>query len=198
MNWTKRDEKMRHAEHKITLEERSRTFQDFYATPAPITEALLEVEDFTGTIWEPACGKGHISEVLKAHKLDVYSSDIKDRGYGEVADFFDTVRDCDAVVTNPPYSDYHHIYFAAHALHVARTKVALLLPLTFLETPRRSRFLIDNPPKAVYVFSYRIWLLRQGFVVDGGSKWRRGAAEFGSAGLVKVSERQEWCVAEEV
>jgi hypothetical protein len=35
-------------------------------------------------------------------------------------------------------------------------------------------------------------------LVDGGSKWRRGAAEFGSAGLVKVSERQEWCVAEEV
>jgi hypothetical protein len=34
--------------------------------------------------------------------------------------------------------------------------------------------------------------------VDGGSKWRRGAAEFGGAGLVKVSERQEWCVAEEV
>jgi hypothetical protein len=39
---------------------------------------------------------------------------------------------------------------------------------------------------------------REYLCVDGGSKWRRGAAEFGSAGLVKVSERQEWCVAEEV
>jgi hypothetical protein len=27
--------------------------------------------------------------------------------------------------------------------------------------------------------------------VDGGSKWRRGAAEFGGAVLVKVSERRE-------
>jgi hypothetical protein len=35
-------------------------------------------------------------------------------------------------------------------------------------------------------------------VVDGGSKWRRGAAEFGGAVLVKFSERREWCVAEEV
>jgi hypothetical protein len=34
--------------------------------------------------------------------------------------------------------------------------------------------------------------------VDGGSKWRRGAAEFGGAVLVKFSERREWCVAEEV
>jgi len=36
------------------------------------------------------------------------------------------------------------------------------------------------------------------FAVDGGSKWRRGAAEFGGAVLVKFSERREWCVAEEV
>jgi len=34
--------------------------------------------------------------------------------------------------------------------------------------------------------------------VDGGSKWRRGAAEFGGAVLVKFSERREWCVAGEV
>jgi DNA polymerase-3 subunit epsilon len=32
--------------------------------------------------------------------------------------------------------------------------------------------------------------------VDGGSKWRRGAAEFGGAVLVKVSERRE-CVSRE-
>jgi hypothetical protein len=34
--------------------------------------------------------------------------------------------------------------------------------------------------------------------VDGGSKWRRGAAEFGGAVLVKVSGRRESCVAGEV
>jgi len=42
------------------------------------------------------------------------------------------------------------------------------------------------------------WLQRATFGVDGGSKWRRGTAEFGGAVLVKVSERQEWCVAEEL
>ena len=29
---------------------------DFYATPAPSTEALLSVEQFEGDIWEPCCG----------------------------------------------------------------------------------------------------------------------------------------------
>ena len=30
-------------------------------------------------------------------------------------------------------------------------------------------------------------------LVEGGSKWRRGAAEFGGAGSVKVSEGQGRC-----
>ena len=33
----------------------------------------------------------------------------------------------------------------------------------------------------------------QGAIVEGGSKWRREAAEFGGAGWVKVSVRQGWC-----
>jgi len=31
--------------------------------------------------------------------------------------------------------------------------------------------------------------------VDGGPKWRRGAAEFGGARFSKVSSCQRWCVA---
>jgi putative transposase len=53
-------------------------------------------------------------------------------------------------------------------------------------------------PTSVYRVLKSAGRLDRKWAVDGGSKWRRGAAEFGSAGLVKVSERQEWCVAEEV
>lgn len=35
---------------------------NFYPTPPPVTEALLEVEDFGSQVWEPACGDGAISE----------------------------------------------------------------------------------------------------------------------------------------
>src|SRR5271165_95785 len=31
---------------------------DFYPTPAYATEALLDSEEFSGIIWEPACGNG--------------------------------------------------------------------------------------------------------------------------------------------
>ena len=36
---------------------------------------------------EPACGEGHISEVLRRVGYEVISRDMADRGYGEVADF---------------------------------------------------------------------------------------------------------------
>ncbi|MGL1659540.1 hypothetical protein ACSTH1_23845, partial [Vibrio parahaemolyticus] len=38
---------------------------NFYPTPPEATRALLSVETFDGSIWEPACGKGHIADVLK-------------------------------------------------------------------------------------------------------------------------------------
>ncbi len=166
--------------HRL-LQAQRRAFEDYYSTPSFVTEALLEREEFNGNIWEPCCGEGSISECLKAHKLDVYSSDIKDWGYGEVADFLDTVRDCDHIITNPKYLDNFHLYSAAHAIHIARKKVAFLLPITFCESPRRSRFLNDSPLKAVYVFAYRVWTLRKGYTGTPASRkcfawfvWERG------------------------
>ena len=58
-----------------------RAKDDFYATPAKTTEALLSVEDFDGPVWEPCCGEGHMSKVLKDHGLRVQSTDLVDRGY---------------------------------------------------------------------------------------------------------------------
>ena len=54
---------------------------DFYPTPEWATHALIENEYFSGTIWEPACGNGAMSRVLKKVSADVYSSDLYDRGY---------------------------------------------------------------------------------------------------------------------
>ena len=35
---------------------------DFYPTPAYVTQALLDNYRFTGEIWEPACGDGRMSK----------------------------------------------------------------------------------------------------------------------------------------
>jgi len=38
---------------------------EFYPTPPEAVRALLSVESFKGTIWEPACGDGGIADILK-------------------------------------------------------------------------------------------------------------------------------------
>lgn len=86
--------------------------RDSYFTIEPwITEALLKEISHLPIefVWEPACGAGHMSEVL-SKKYVVYSSDIHDYGYevSVVRDFletkpFDVHTISDAVITNPPY-----------------------------------------------------------------------------------------------
>ena len=63
--------------------EGERQQDDFYATEPKAMELLLAEETFNKQIWEPACGEGHLSEVLKQHGYDVVSTDLIDRGYGQ-------------------------------------------------------------------------------------------------------------------
>ena len=64
---------------------------DYYATDPRAVEMLLELEQFSPVIWEPACGEGHISKVLQAHGYEVISTDLIYRGFvrpgGKVAMF---------------------------------------------------------------------------------------------------------------
>ena len=129
---------------------------DFYPTPSWATRALIDNETFSGEIWEPACGDGAMSEVLKDTGCPVYSSDLFDRGYGEVGvDFLNTPRPTCNVVTNPPYNSAEG--FVRAGLLTASCKVALLLRLAFLEGSNRQRTIFSvTPPARVWVFSERI------------------------------------------
>lgn len=133
----------------------NRVKDDFYPTPINATLALLEREKFVGDIWEPACGDGAISKLLKQQGHDVYSSDLVDRGYGDAHfDFLNSWRLHDNIVTNPPFNI--GTKFAIHSLHCSRNKVALFQKLTFLEgKERRDRLFSLNMLKKVYVFSER-------------------------------------------
>ena len=66
-----------------------RAENDYYATPPQAVEELLKRESFNQYIWEPACGAGHISEVLKQTGYQVYSTDIVNRNNyaDDIADF---------------------------------------------------------------------------------------------------------------
>jgi hypothetical protein len=136
---------------------------DFYPTPAYVTEALLAREKFVGSVWEPACGDGAMSQVLQERlpHCKVLSSDICDYGYGQVGvDFLETHLRVDNIITNPPFK--LACEFALHALECADRKVALFLRLQFLEGAKRYYFFRKFQPATVYVFSRRVTLSPNG------------------------------------
>ena len=140
---------------------------DFYPTPAWVTEALMECEYFDGKIWEPCCGDGAMSEVLK-QKYDVISTDLHDRGYGSGGIDFLQVEPCpfDNIVTNPPFNIAEDIFHKAYS--IATRKVALLLRLAFLEGGGRYLRIFDkHPPARLHVFSERVTMYPGGAKATG-------------------------------
>jgi hypothetical protein len=140
---------------------------DFFPTPAWATHALVESEKFSGEIWECACGDGAMSRVLESAG-PVISSDLYDRGYGEVGlDFLETTQTADNIITNPPFNAAEG--FVRQGVKLANKKFALLLRLAFLEGANRASTIFkDTPPSRVWVFSERITFYPAG-AVQGGS-----------------------------
>ncbi len=135
---------------------------DFYPTPAWATYALIENEKFQGEIWECACGDGSMTEVLNQTGARVISSDLYDRGYGEIGhDFLTSTRPAPNIITNPPFHSAEG--FVAQCLKLTDSKFALLLRLAFLEGANRTRTIFHtHPPSRVWVFSERITFYPKG------------------------------------
>jgi hypothetical protein len=140
---------------------------DFYPTPAWATFALIDNEGFQGDIWESACGDGAMSAVLAETGNSVESSDLYDRGYGEIGhDFLTTTRRHANVITNPPFHSAQG--FVAAGLKAADRKFALLLRLAFLEGANRADTIFHRvPPARVWVFSERITFYMKGAQIAG-------------------------------
>ena len=135
---------------------------DFYPTPKYAVDELLKREVFNGNIWECACGEGDISEVFLKNGYDVRSSDLIDRNYGIVENFFDSDFVADNIVTNPPYK--YALEFVLEAKKKSNHKIAMFLKTVFLESERRKAMFEDKeyPLKTVYQFSKRVTLYKNG------------------------------------
>lgn len=161
--------------------DKEREANDYYATEPKAVELLLEQENFFPYIWEPACGAGHMSEVLKKHGYNVKSSDLCDRGYPgtEIIDFLkveksninkDFSRD---IITNPPYK--YAKEFVEKALEILSdgAKIAMFLKVQFLEGKARKELFLKHPPKTIYVSSSRLLCAKngdfEGMKAGGGS-----------------------------
>lgn len=134
---------------------------DFYATHPKSVISFLD-EFLKGhsinTAWEPACGNGNISEVLKEYGINVHSTDLVNRGYGHA--FFDFLEpqlvspQVDAIITNPPFILAEQFIKRAIELKPKRF-VIMYLKLTFLEGKKRYKLFQKYQPSEIYVHSSR-------------------------------------------
>lgn len=131
---------------------------DFFPTQPFATRALLDHVikpmgwyDPRDTIWEPACGEGHMFRVLREYYEHVHASDVFDYGFGyHIFDFLTLeagqlgieppVGPVDWIITNPPFgpaSNPRLVRFATVALQHARKGIAMFGRIQMLEGEKR-------------------------------------------------------------
>lgn len=137
---------------------------DLYCTPPWVTRAVFEHPCALGahvhaikSVWEPACGLGHMADVVREYCPTVYASDVGDYGFGDVVDFIEsseTPKAVDLIITNPPFK--LALEFALKAIDLA-PRVALLCRTQWLEGQERyDRLFSEKPPQRIVVFSERV------------------------------------------
>lgn len=143
-----------------------RNKKDFYQTPYCLTEKLLEYEYFDKGryILEPACGKGAIIYVLEKYwesgALEYYDKSWNEDKYS----FFNENRNFPYIITNPPYSIAND--FIKKGLEVYTDKMAMLLPLDYLQGQKRFEDDIFRNLTKVHIFT-RMPLLSETIREDG-------------------------------
>lgn len=148
-----------------------REINDYYATSPRAVEMLLEKEEFSKNIWEPACGGNHITKVLRKNGYNVKTSDIIDRigdGSVEILDFLKIPSglghkkyDMD-IITNPPYKYAQEFVEKSLDIIEPGRKVAMYLKIQFLETSKRYELFKKYPPKYIYVSVRRLGCAKNG------------------------------------
>jgi hypothetical protein len=162
-----------------------RAVDDFYPTPPDCVRALIpHIDDFPGTIWEPACGDGAISKVLLACGWSVASSDIMHRGYlADTIDFLRSapeihgaLRNFRSIVTNPPYR--YAEAFIRRAFDLGCTHIAMLLKSNFWHAKRGGLF-EQYPPSEILQLTWRPDFTGAGspFLDVAWNVWRPGSGK---------------------
>lgn len=141
---------------------------DFYATDPKSVGLFINNIQKDGitlpkTIHEPACGKGHISEVLKNYGYNVISSDLQDYKYGKAGvDFLKSNVRSDCFFTNPPYKLSAEFLERSISNLNKNGKIVMYLTLNFLSGSQRSRVFKLYPPKYIYLHSKTQHCLKNG------------------------------------
>lgn len=157
---------------------------DYYPTPPWATRALIEIVlphiginiRKLNTAWEPACGEGHIAEVLREYFRDVTASDIHDYDYNDhVVDFLTCEHinkqdDPDWIITNPPFGAAA-LQFVTRSLPLARQGVAMFFRSQWAVEgiERYETIFRDTPPTLCAFFVERVNLCKGRWEPDGST-----------------------------
>src|ERR1043166_6603069 len=142
---------------------------DYFPTPPWATRALFRHVlpsisiDAIGRAWEPACGEGHMAEVIAEFtRSQVTASDIYQYGYGTAThDFLHDVAltTADWIITNPPFSVACE--FTLRALDLAADGVATLVRTQWIEgLGRYEKLFRDRPPTLYAPFVERVPMVK--------------------------------------
>lgn len=131
---------------------------DFYATnPNAIKIVMPILKDFLHkNIWECACGQGHLSNVLKEYGYNVKSTDLIDRGYGEIMNFLQCDNSFNGdILTNPPFKLADQFVKKSFELINEGNYAIFFLKVQFLESKSRKQLFANYPLKYLIVNSER-------------------------------------------
>ena len=162
---------------------------DYFPTPPWATRALVEVVlphvgvNQITSAWEPACGEGHIAEVLREYCPNVTATDIFDYGYGGILDFLCVAPPCcpDWIITNPPFGE-RAIGFASGAFSRAPNVAMFFRSQWAVEGIDRYNYIFRHyPPTLCAFFVERVPLCKGRWDPDGSTAtaycwliWMRG------------------------
>lgn len=158
---------------------------DYYATDPLALEILLPYIELPPVVWEPACGGGHLAEVI-LNRTDsrVICSDKYERGYelDFQKDFLEMKQaptGCTCILTNPPYKYATEFVLKSLQLLPSGADVYMFLRTQFLEGKGRyDRIFHQFPPVKVFQFVRRMKVAKNG--------------KFGNVGLNAVAHAWFW------
>jgi hypothetical protein len=143
--------------------------EDFYATEPSALVLFIERLSQDGIsinnkVWECACGKKHLSNVLSDYGHDVKSTDIVARIDGVAEQDFLQSTDVfnGDILTNPPFNLAERFVEKGLELIEEGNKLFLFLKIQFLEGQKRKELFRQYPPKYVYCYSARQKCARDG------------------------------------
>jgi hypothetical protein len=123
------------------------------------------------TVWECACGEGHMAMPLAEYFQTVYATDVHPYGYGGLEDFLFPGKapfKPDFIFTNPPF--VLAIDFIFRALDVAEKGVVMFTRTSFLESQSRYNNLFSVcPPTYIAQYAERVPLLKGRLEEDANS-----------------------------